>query len=155
MKISQLLLATVLLTCAPTLATAQDEVQKDSIPSTREEKNRNVMLNAKNDREPRQISIGLPAQFAADIFEDGLPVAELYWPIMPSTTWRSSLSHSSNKLMSLGESALMFGKMENIVSSENRHAGDKFQGLGKYAVNQYGKQMVDFNVSGPIVKGWG
>ena len=27
-------------------------VQNDSVPSTREEKNRNVMLNARNDRDP-------------------------------------------------------------------------------------------------------
>ena len=155
MKISQIIFTVILLAGMPTWATAQQEVSKDSIPSTREEKNRNVMLNAKNDREPRQISIGLPAQFAADIFEDGLPVAELYWPVMPSTTWRNSLSLSSNKLMSLGESALLFGKMENIVSSENRHGGDKFLGLGRYSFNHFGKQQVDFNVSGPIAKGWG
>ena len=86
MKISHLILASILLIGAPLQASAQQEVSKDSIPPTREEKNRNVMLNAKNDREPRQISIGLPAQFAADIFEDGLPVAELYWPVMPATT---------------------------------------------------------------------
>ena len=70
MKISHLILASILLIGAPLQASAQQEVSKDSIPPTREEKNRNVMLNAKNDREPRQISIGLPAQFAADIFED-------------------------------------------------------------------------------------
>ncbi|MGX8683352.1 MAG: 2,6-beta-D-fructofuranosidase, partial [Bacteroidales bacterium] len=147
------MLAAVLL--LPTSLFAQQVAKNDTVPSTREEKNRNVMLNAKNDREPRQISIGLPAQFAADIFEDGLPVAELYWPIMPFTTWRNTLSLSKNSLMSLSESALMYGKMENIVSSENRHAGDTFKGVGKYAFNHFGKQLVDFNVSGPIAKGWG
>ena len=90
----------------PTTALAQTEAKTDSVPSTREERNRNVMLNASNDREPRKISIGLPAQFASDIFEDGLPVSELYWPVMPYTTWRSGLSHATNSLMSLSESAL-------------------------------------------------
>ena len=119
----------------PTTTWAQTEAKTDSVPSTREEKNRNVMLNASNDREPRKISIGLPAQFASDIFEDGLPVSELYWPVMPYTTWRSGLSHGTNSLMSLSESALKYGKLGYIVSSTNRHAGDEFQGLAKYSAN--------------------
>ena len=134
---------------------AQNSAQADSIPSTREEKNRNVMLNASNDREPRKISIGLPAQFASDIFEDGLPVSELYWPVMPYTTWRSGLSHGTNSLMSLSESALQYGKLGYIVSSTNRHAGDDFQGLTKYTANHFGKQQIDVNITGPIAQGWG
>ena len=97
---------TIVALALPAVASAQTDVKTDSVPSTREERNRNVMLNASNDREPRKISIGLPAQFASDIFEDGLPVSELYWPVMPYTTWRSGLSHATNSLMSLSESAL-------------------------------------------------
>ena len=139
----------------PTTLMAQQEVVKDSIPSIREEKNRNVMLNASNDREPRQISIGLPPQWAADIFEDGLPVSELYWPIMPYTTWQNGLGMKNVSLMSLSESALKYGKLDYIVTSETRHAGDKFEGLGKYTFNQFGKQQFDVSLSGPLGRGWG
>ncbi|MBR3717536.1 MAG: 2,6-beta-D-fructofuranosidase, partial [Bacteroidaceae bacterium] len=146
---------TIVALALPAVASAQTDVKTDSVPSTREERNRNVMLNASNDREPRKISIGLPAQFASDIFEDGLPVSELYWPVMPYTTWRSGLSHATNSLMSLSESALQYGKLGYIVSSTNRHAGDEFQGLAKYALNHFGKQQVDINLSGPMAQGWG
>ena len=148
------LITLVMFLCLPTFVWAQ-EVQADSIPSTREEKNRNVMLNASNDREPRKISIGLPAQFASDIFEDGLPVSELYWPIMPYTTWQNSLSLNGTSLMSLSESALQLGKLGYIVSSTSRHAGEEFAGLAKYTVNHFGKQQFDINLSGPIGNGWG
>ena len=151
--LSIFLLSAVML--VPTTALAQTEAKTDSVPSTREERNRNVMLNASNDREPRKISIGLPAQFASDIFEDGLPVSELYWPVMPYTTWRSGLSHATNSLMSLSESALQYGKLGYIVSSTTRHAGEEFQGLTKYSFNHFGKQQVDINLSGPMAQGWG
>ena len=68
--------------CASSLL-AQETAQRDSIPSTKEEKNRNVMLNASSDNQPRQISIGLPDGEAVDIFEDGTPVSYLFWPDYP------------------------------------------------------------------------
>ena len=155
MKTSKILLVFALLSCVPALATAQQEVQKDTIPSTREEKNRNVMLNASSDVQPRQISIGLPAKFTTFIFEDGLPVSFCYWPILPYTSWNSGASQSSTSLMSLSESALQYGSLEYIVSSNSRHAGSSFLGLAKYTLNHYGKQQFDINLSAPIAKGWG
>jgi len=155
MKNALLLKMTYLFLFMPSYAIAQSEIGNDSVPSTREEKNRNVMLNASNDREPRQISIGLPAQYASDIFEDGLPVSELYWPIMPYTTWHSGVSQASNSLMSLSESALKYGKLGYIVSSTNLHAKDDFKGVAKYTANHFGKQQIDINLSGPFNKGWG
>lgn len=39
---------------------AQDVIVKDSVLNTKEEKNRNVMLNASATDQPRQINVGLP-----------------------------------------------------------------------------------------------
>lgn len=55
-------------------AMAQNEVKTDLVNDTKEVKNRNVMLNASSDNQPRQISIGLPSSLSATIYEDGLPV---------------------------------------------------------------------------------
>ncbi|MCR4764739.1 MAG: TonB-dependent receptor [Bacteroidaceae bacterium] len=155
MKIKNLLSAIALCCCLPNYLLAQQEIQKDSIPSTREAKNRNVMLNASSDVQPRHISIGLPAKFASDIFEDGLPVSFCYWPVLPYTTWHNGVSQSSTSLMSLSESALQYGILDYIVSTTSRHAGNHFQGLANYTLNHHGKQQFDVNLSGPIAKGWG
>ena len=77
---------------------AQDTISRDSIPSTKEEKNRNVMLNASSDNQPRQISIGLPDGEAVDLFEDGTPVSYLFWPDYPYYSWRGGASYSSQNL---------------------------------------------------------
>ena len=55
------------------------------MPQTKEERNRNVMLNASSDNQPRQISIGLPDGEAVDIFEDGTPVSYLSGPTILTT----------------------------------------------------------------------
>ena len=67
----------------PAATEAQDKPTKDSVPETKEVKNRNVMLNASSDNQPRQISIGLPASLSATIYEDGLPVSYSIWPCLP------------------------------------------------------------------------
>lgn len=54
---------------------AQQEAAKDSVPDTKEVSNRNVMLNASADNQPRQVSIGLPEEMSATIYEDGSPVS--------------------------------------------------------------------------------
>ena len=71
---------------SPAMAMAQDEIEKDSVPETKEVKNRNVMLNASNDNQPRQISIGLPSSLSATIYEDGLPVSYSIWPACPTSS---------------------------------------------------------------------
>ena len=134
---------------------AQEALRLDSVPSTKEEKNRNVMLNASSDNQPRQISIGIPQNFSSDIFEDGLPVSFCYWPDMVTTTWRDGASMSANTLMSMSETALKFGSMNYMVSSKSRMASETFKGIGNYTFNHHGKQLLDINLSGPIAKGWG
>ena len=134
---------------------AQDTISRDSIPSTKEEKNRNVMLNASSDNQPRQISIGLPDGEAVDLFEDGTPVSYLFWPDYPYYSWRGGASYSSQNLLSLSESTLQYGKCTYVLGSQSLKAGEQFQGQVNYTTNIFGKQVVDANISSPLGRGWG
>lgn len=81
LRLATLLTATAL--AVPMATMAQDEAKNDTINDTKEVKNRNVMLNASSDNQPRQISIGLPSSLSATIYEDGLPVSYNIWPCLP------------------------------------------------------------------------
>ncbi len=149
----------ILLVAATTLslplsAMAQDEIQTDSVPDTKEVKNRNVMLNASNDNQPRQISTGLPSSLSAAIYEDGLPVSYNIWPCLPYLFWTGTTAHSSVGVMSLGESALKTGSVAYNVTSTTRTGTDKFEGHANYTTNIYNLQRFDLSVATPIAKGW-
>lgn len=75
MKNSVILISFLIFTSVISVSLNAQNVEKDSIPQTKEVKNRNVMLNASDDNQPRQISIGLPETLSATIYEDGLPVS--------------------------------------------------------------------------------
>lgn len=138
----------------PTVALAQDEAQTDSVPDTKEVKNRNVMLNASSDNQPRQISIGLPSSLSATIYEDGLPVSYNIWPCMPFMYWTGTTQHEGMGLMSLGESAIKSGAVNYAVTSKTRTGKDKFEGHANYTTNIYGLQRFDLSLAGPIANGW-
>ena len=89
-KILNILVGAALMT--PASAIAQEEAKTDTVPQTKEVKNRNVMLNASSDNQPRQISIGLPENKSATIYEDGLPVSYSMWPCLPYLYWMSTAS---------------------------------------------------------------
>ena len=137
----------------PELSLAQEANVKDSVPSTKEVKNRNVMLNASSDNQPRSIPIGLP-NVSTGIFEDGLPVSYNVWPCAPYRIWRSGASAGKISLLSLGETALRTGSIGYTVDSYSREGGDKLLGLLNYTVNHFGKQTLDMNLSGRIKDGW-
>ena len=145
-------MGTMLLT--PAAALAQEEVQKDSVPETKQVKNRNVMLNASSDNQPRQISIGLPSSLSATIYEDGLPVSYNVWPCLPYQYWTGTAAHGGMGLMSLGESAIKNGAVNYAVLSSTRKEAQKFEGHVNYKTNIYNLQRFDLAIAGPIAKGW-
>ena len=145
----------LLLACGVIAASAQEPVTSSEGSSSKEEKNRNVMLNASNSNQPRQISIGLPEGEAVDIFEDGTPVSYLFWPDYPFYSWRGDVSLASQSLLSLTESALQYGQCKYVLSSSNVRPSDKFRGKASYTTDIYGKQLFDVNISGPLGRGWG
>ena len=151
-NLKHLLMAAAIL--SPSMAMAQDEVQKDSVPETKEVKNRNVMLNASSDNQPRQISIGLPSSLSATIYEDGLPVSYNVWPCLPYLYWTGCAQHGSMGLMSLGESAIKNGAVNYAVLSNTRTGGKEFEGHANYTTNIYGLQRFDLSLAGPIANGW-
>ena len=139
---------------SPVCGFAQEQVTKDSVPETKEVKNRNVMLNASSDNQPRQISIGLPSSLSATIYEDGMPVSYNIWPCLPYLYWTGSAAHGSMGLMSLGESAIKNGAVNYAVLSNTRKEAEKFEGHANYTTNTFGLQRFDLALAGPIAKGW-
>lgn len=149
-------LLTSILCCSALLtASAQEPDTATDGSTSKEEKNRNVMLNASSSNQPRQISIGLPEGEAVDIFEDGTPVSYLFWPDYPYYSWRGGVSTASQSLLSLSESALQYGQCKYVLTSTSVQAGDSFQGLANYTLDTYGKQIFDVNISTPMGRGWG
>ncbi len=135
-------------------AQAESKTEKDSVPQTKEVKNRNVMLNASSDNQPRQISIGLPSSLSATIYEDGLPVSYNIWPCLPYLYWTSTASHGRMGLMSLGESAITNGAVNYAVQSYTRTGSEKFEGHVNYTTNTNALQRFDISLAGPIKNGW-
>lgn len=162
------LLTTTIIALSPSVMMAQSEttpkdsiastepsiVVGDSINNTKEVKNRNVMLNASSDNQPRQISIGLPSSLSATIYEDGLPVMYNIWPCLPYLYWTGTAQHSNISLLSLGESALKMGAVNYSVMSTTRRGGENFEGHVNYTTNIFNLQRFDWSLAGPIAKGW-
>lgn len=156
-KFKKNMLAFVLVAFTTSAIHAQEvtEVVTDSLNSNKEVKNRNVMLNASADNQPREISIGLPAGSGGSfIFEDGLPVNYWTWPCAPYKSWASGASHGRTGLLSLSETALRYGQVAYSVDSHTREGGNEFKGFINYTVNHFGMQRFDINLSGPISNGW-
>lgn len=139
----------------PACAGAQEKTNAtDSVPETKEVKNRNVMLNASSDNQPRQISIGLPENKSATIYEDGLPVSYSMWPCLPYQYWKATTQHSSVGVMSLGESAITNGEVNYAVLSKTREGSEKLEGHANYTTNIFNLQRLDLSIASPIAKGW-
>lgn len=131
---------------------AQNEIKKDSVPNTKEVENRNVMLNASADNQPRQVSIGLPSEMSATIYEDGTPVSWTWWPLLPYFYWASSPAYDHVGMTSLSENAITNGSVNYTIDSWTREGGNKFQGNANYTTNIYGLQRFSVAASGPIKK---
>lgn len=153
MKTKKILLAALgLTTFLPVIA--QDNIQKDSVPDSKEVKNRNVMLNASADNQPRQINIGLPAEMSATIYENGSPVSWTWWPMLPYFYWAAGPHYAKVGMSSLSENALTNGSINYVIDCWSRTGGDKFQGFADYTTNSHGLQRFDVDIAGPIAKGW-
>lgn len=135
------------------------QVKNDTIASNTKKvdaeakEDRNVMLNAANAVEPREISIGLPDGFTY-VVDNGLPAVYYYNPLALSTHWRSDLSLEKTSLVGVSEAALTTGHIGYALNSYARLGTDHFRGLVNYQLNQYGSQQFDMNVSGPIADDW-
>lgn len=128
----------------------------DSLVINKEEKNRNVMLNAGSNTGPRDVNIGLPFRGDIIILENDVPVVAYFWPTIPTYAWRMSNSLSGMGLLSFSEGALTWGKVGFAVKSNDRGASRKFKGYASLYTNNFGSSKYDLTVTGPIgKKGWG
>ncbi|OOV17607.1 hypothetical protein [Flavobacterium sp. LM4] len=119
---------------------------------TKEEKNRNVMLNAANNTGPRDVNIGLPSTVGGiTIQENDLPVVYYFWPELPNRTWRQSKSLEKTGLLKIGEAAITTGDLGFAVNSYTKLATDKLEIVGNlsgsYAVFRYkeGGKVEEYN----------
>ncbi|MBL4561451.1 MAG: TonB-dependent receptor [Labilibaculum sp.] len=132
----------------------QTKLSNDSIVNIGEEKNnRNVMLNASEPTRPREVAIGIPIA-NVPILENGLPVVYAGWPNLAHHHWRGDVSLSRVALTTLAESAITLGDLGYGVSSFTETGGDSFSGKMNYAVNQFGMQRVEMNISGEFLPGY-
>ena len=153
-QLKNLFASFLVMTCGMSASYAQTAVA-DSTKTSSSGSNRNLLLNAASASQPRQISLGLPTDLNAYIFEDGLPVSYYNYQLYPYKSWHSGVSHESVQTMSPQDMVLKYGIISYSVDSKSKLAGDKFEGRVNYTLNQFGRQAVDANLSTPIGNGWG
>lgn len=120
---------------------------------SKEEGNRNVMLNASSANGPREISIGLPGG-DVNVLENGLPVVYTSNPHNVNTHWRGDSSLGHVRLLKISETAITTGNIGYAVNSFTQLGTEKFRGIVNYSTNHFGKQQFDANISGGMGKGW-
>lgn len=141
--------------CAGALA-QKPAVNDSTETASKEEGNRNVMLNAASANGPREISIGLPGG-DVNVLENGIPVVFNSNPHNVNTHWRGDGSLSHTGLLKISETAITTGNIGYAVNSFDQLGTDKtrfLNGTVNYGTNHFGKQQFDINLNGAIGQGW-
>lgn len=127
--------------------------KKESSQTSKEENNRNVMLNAANANGPREIQIGLPSA-DVNVLENGLPVTYATNPHSVNTIWRGDASLSHQGLLKISETAITTGNIGYAVNSFTRLGQEGVNGLLNYKTNHFGLQEISLNLNGSLGQGW-
>lgn len=146
----------LLLTCFLIAGGTMAQEKKDTLTTaskSKEESNRNVMLNAASANGPREISIGLPGG-DVNVLENGLPVVYTSNPHNVNTHWRGDSSLGHVGLLKISETAITTGNIGYAVNSFTQLGTDGFRGIVNYSTNHFGKQQFDVNINGSMGKGW-
>ena len=146
-KTRALMFAALTLACMPALQAQTDDSK------SKEEGNRNVMLNASSANGPREIQIGLPSA-DVNVLENGLPVTYATNPHTVNTMWRGDASLSHQGLLKISETAITTGNIGYAVNSFTQLGQDGIHGTFNYKTNHYGLQEFSVNLNGSIGKGW-
>lgn len=136
------------LATAPIFTFAQDDNGK-----SKEEGNRNVMLNAASANGPREIQIGLPSA-DVNVLENGLPVTYATNPHSVNTTWRSDASLNHVGLLKISETAITTGNIGYAVNSFTQLGTEGFHGTLNYKTNHFGLAEISMNLNGSMGNGW-
>ena len=126
---------------------------QDTKSSQKEEKNRNVMLNAASANGPREIQIGLPSA-DVNVLENGLPVTYATNPHSVNANWRSDASLSHVGLLKISETAITTGNIGYAVNSFTQLGQEGFHGRLDYKANHFGLNEYSLNLNGGMGKGW-
>ena len=145
-KLSALMLASFMAIAANAQS---DKSSKSS--NSKEEGNRNVMLNAASANGPREIQIGLPSA-DVNVLENGLPVTYATSPHPVNATWRSDASLSHVGLLKISETAITTGNIGYAVNSQTQLGQEGFQGVLNYKTNHFGLQEFSLNMNGRMAK---
>ena len=113
MKAVVLLLA---LACVNGYAQENNSSKGEDGSTSKEEGNRNVMLNAASANGPREIQIGLPSA-DVNVLENGIPVTYATNPHSVNSLWRADASLSHVGLLKISETAITTGNIGYAVNS--------------------------------------
>ena len=142
------------LTCGSALAQEQNASDKnDDSSNSKEEGNRNVMLNAASANGPREIQIGLPSA-DVNVLENGIPVTYATNPHSVNALWRADASLSHVGLLKISETAITTGNIGYAVNSFTQLGQKGFNGTLNYKSNHFGMQEFSLNLNGDIAKDW-
>ena len=133
---------------------AQEQGEGDGSSSSKEEGNRNVMLNAASANGPREIQIGLPSA-DVNVLENGMPVTYATNPHSVNSLWRSDASLSHVGLLKISETAITTGNIGYAVNSFTQLGQKGFNGTLNYKSNHFGMQEISVNLNGEIGRGKG
>jgi len=142
--------AVVLATLMAMATNAQNDGNSKSANS-KEESDRNVMLNAASANGPREIQIGLPSA-DVNVLENGLPVTYATNPHPVNATWRSDASLSHVGLLKISETAITTGNIGYAVNSQTQLGKEGFHGQFDYKTNHFGLQEFSLNLNGSLAK---
>ncbi|MBM6721438.1 TonB-dependent receptor, partial [Bacteroides gallinaceum] len=138
------------------LACANAHAQEDNSSkgeSSKEEGNRNVMLNAASANGPREIQIGLPSA-DVNVLENGIPVTYATNPHSVNSLWRADASLSHVGLLKISETAITTGNIGYAVNSFTQLGQKGFHGTLNYKANHFGMHEISLNLNGEIAKDW-
>ncbi len=145
-------LKAALLACIA-LASSTTFAQETKKSDSKEEGNRNVMLNASSANGPREIQIGLPSA-DVNVLENGIPVTFATNPHTVNSMWRSDASLSHVGLLKISETAITTGNIGYAVNSFTQLGEKGFQGTLNYKTNHFGMQEVSLNANGSFAENW-
>lgn len=143
--------AILLLTLACMNGYAQENKTSESGESSnsKEEGNRNVMLNAASANGPREIQIGLPSA-DVNVLENGIPVTYATNPHSVNSLWRADASLSHVGLLKISETAITTGNIGYAVNSFTQLGEKGFNGTLNYKTNHFGMHEFSVNLNGGL-----
>ncbi|MFB9079350.1 hypothetical protein ACFFWB_18425 [Flavobacterium procerum] len=163
----KLIISTICLAFFPAFEAFSQEENKqqkttDSIKKTikivetdsKEEKNRNVMLNAANNTGPRDVNIGLPSTVGGN-FPSGEKLTVVFISAqMPKPYLETKTIFGARVIKNLGKPIQRGFWFFSVKFPFTQNLDDKNGSVGNFSGSSFGWMKGDLNVSGPLAKGW-